>query len=317
MVLNLHVQDALTCDTGGDILHHYSPALGMPGRRVVSAFFLGVGEGGPDVGLPPVNDPEDPATWTDEYKRNSQPVQEVVDKMREDIKNTQDEWRGSFIKFDDSYHQVHDVNTKRMVTWEKKRTKLQRACENLRDSLDRLLSAKTMCAQMQDDELPHMFTIKGTEPKRFRRFGDIKGCVRQDAETGEFAPITCECIAGNEQTGCGDAVGLTGNTLSCTHILEEELPKLPMAEFFDNGGACSIHSHDAWSDAIISKDAFKDPEGTTQAAISPLLTSALSVLPQCTAMHQRADPCLRSSCSKAGSKACHWSSFLVNVDEKQ
>lgn len=332
MVLHSHLLEPLTCHAEGDTSQHYSQAGGMvrshkatafmPNwiyRNVLGMFGLGyskpkvAAEGGSVAGEKVENDPKDPSTWTESFKAASPAVREVMAHMQENITNTQNAWRDSFVKFDDAYRNLHSVNAGRMAAWETQKAKLTSACEKLRDSMERLHAAKAMCAQMQGEELAQLFKVKGTEPKRFHRFGDIQGCVRQDIETGELKPYPCECIAGDEKTGCVDAVGLTGNTLSCTHILEHELPNLPLADFFSDGGACRINSKDAWSNAIVPKSAVaKLAADLQEQALSPILASALSVLPQCVSISQRAVS-FPEGCQ---SKACSWGSFLVTVDER-
>jgi len=333
MVFHLHLHDPLTCDAEGDTSHHYSQVDGVEHDHTATAFMpsfirnnlfglFGFGYSKPKVaegvaGDKIANDPNDPSTWTESFKADSPAVREVIGHMQENITNTQNSWRDSFIKFDDAYQNLHSVDVGRMAAWQTHKAKLTSACEKLRDSLERLHEAKAMCSQMQEEELAQMFKVKGTEPKRFKGFGNIQGCVRQDIETGEFKPYQCECIAGDEKTGCVDAVGLTGNTLSCTHILEHELPNLPMAGFFNDGGACRINSKDAWNDPIVPKNAVaKLAADAREQALSPILASALCVLPQCVSIYQRAVSFLEGSQSKAASKACLWGSFLVTVDER-
>lgn len=334
MVLNNHLREALGNDAVQQLFHNCTSSSSRPKHQVLSAFedakpddkdagaeapkeggekaaAKGAAEGdkGEKKVVDPmaaiVNDPNDPSTWTEKYKLQSPPVKEAFEQMQQNIQDATSDWRRGFIKLDESYEQVHDLNGQRMKKWEQYKNKLQSSCERLRDALDGLYEAKGMCAMMQDQELPTLFKVKGNEPKRFKRFGKIKGCVRQDPETGLFTPAECECIAGNEMAGCVDSVGSMGNTLSCTHILEKELPNLPMGSYFEAGGACRINSDDPWNLPIISKDKFeKDFKRAAQAAVHPL--AALAVPASSEERHRHS----------ASSKSRSWDAFLVDASEK-
>lgn len=239
------------------------------------------------------NDPNDPSTWTEKFKASSPQVKEYVIKLQEDINNLQAKWRDGYIRFDKNYHTVHDAHVARGLAWEEHRTRLQRSCEKLRDSLDRINEAKEMCTRMQGEEMPALFRLKAKDPVRFKRFGDIKGCLRQNFETGQYETANCECIAGTEQSGCTDAVGNVGNTLSCSHILNDQIPNMPLADFFKDGGACRVNNKEAWNDPIVSKKAFGPMMGVDEQAICPEAVNAMSVMPQCVSMLQRDTPCKR------------------------
>jgi hypothetical protein len=217
-------------------------------------------------------------TWSEDMKAQSPAVKEQVRNMQTAIDEDQSKWRDGLVRFSEAYRGVHEQQAARMAQYTVLSTKLQRNCERLRDALDRLLEAKDMCSRMQDEELPGMFKISAKDPKRFKRFGDIQGCVRMNFDTGLWEPDKCECLAGMPSTGCIDAVGKVGNTLSCTHILETQLPSLPMAKFFEDGGECSIKNNEAWNDAIIPGNAFDKKPAESSVGLEAL--SLISVLQQ-------------------------------------
>jgi len=248
------------------------------------------------------------------FLRASPQIQQRVADLQKGIDEMQSKWRDGIMQFDGAYQHVHDTNVARMSSWMEQRTRLQRSCEKLRDALDRIMEAKEMCTRMQGEELAALFRIKAKDPKRFARFGDIKGCIRQNIETGEFEPEKCECIAGTENTGCLDAVGNVGNTLSCTHILNYRLPNMPLADFFKDGGACRVNSKEAWNDPIVAKEAFGSTDLKKQSIDQ--VTNVLSVLPQCIPMSQTTLPSRTNSQGKLASKRCQLDAFLVTVDAK-
>lgn len=223
---------------------------------------------------------------TETFKAHTPEVQARVMKLQENITEMQSKWHAGLGRYDAAYGNVHERHVERMKDWEVLRTRLERKCDSLRDAVDRLTEAKEMCSRMQGEELPALFKSKAKDPDRFARFGDIQGCVRQDLDTGQFVPEKCECVAGTEKAGCTDAVGLIGNTLSCSHILNKKLPEMPVADFFKDGGACRINSSEPWNDAIVNKSEFTDyllqnREVVNKASIGMLASSAMSVLPQC------------------------------------
>lgn len=213
-------------------------------------------------------------------------VTQYFQDLQDSITDKQAKWRDGLINLDAGYTGVSGAHVARMNTWNGNKDKLQRQCEQLRDAVDRLNESKELCAKMQDEELPELFKIKVKDPKRFRRFGMPQGCVKMNLETGHVEPDKCECIAGTEKEGCIDAVGLTGNTLSCTHILNEQFPNMPLASFFTEGGACRVsgrvESKDAWSEEIIPKSVFGGLLGTNQVKSAAMgeMSLAVCALPQ-------------------------------------
>lgn len=278
MVFGLDFHDAVACDARDDWLDHYPVVVGrMTGLRTSFAE-------GEDAGAEAV----DEANFSEKVKIQSPPVQEYAKELQTIIDGDQAKWREGLMGFEAAYNKVHKAQKERMDMYEKLGTRLQRTCEKMRDGLDRLLEAKEMCMRMQEQELPAMFKIKAKDPKRFKRFGKISGCVRLDPDTGLYSANKCECLAGLLSTGCVDAVGKVGNTLSCTHILETELPALPMAQFFQDGGECSIKNNEAWNDAIIGRHAFDHKPPTQQSVMGPEAVSVVSVLLQGAAQHTSA-----------------------------
>lgn len=250
-------------------------------------------------------DPNDPAHWSENYKRASEPVQKFITKEQEDIVQMQKTWREKLIAYDNSYTKLHNTGLARMNAWEVGRTRLERECNKLRDKLDQLMEAKELCARMQDEELPAMFTVKAKDPARFRRFGDIKGCVHKNLETGAFEKAPCECIDGTEKLGCKDSVGNIYNTLSCSHILNKLVPSQPFASYFAEGGACRINSKEAWNDGIVDKSVFEKSATLHKESIDLGVTDVLSVAPQCVHLTSRTQ--LRDT---SAAKARRWSDFL-------
>jgi len=270
MRFSQHLQDALMSDVSNGELHQCTVPAGHVRAPHTASSFL----------EPNVDDPNDPTTWSEKFKAQEPGVQNFVKDLQAGVDEMQSKWRDGFMRMDKAYNAVHASNGARMQAWDQLSTRLQRKCERLRDGLDRLLEAKEMCNRMQNEELPALFKIKAKDPDRFARFGNVKGCIRQDVETGEFVPASCECVAGTESSGCTDAVGNIGNTLSCSYILNYKLPNMPMADLFTDGGACRINSKEAWNDPIVAKGAF-DKSKQKEAALGLEVTNILSVLPQC------------------------------------
>lgn len=200
-------------------------------------------------------------------------------------------------------YKMKDAYTKLMNEYEQARHPLEKDCNQVRNTLQKIGEENQECEDVQFTNLGNAFEKRAKNPSN----PPIKGCVDYKNDQALHEKSDCGCAAGSEEDGCKDAKIETDHTLGCTQLRKRVLPPMNLWTMTSPGGACYVGKDTWFNQGMLMNgepSAFKMPNSADAASMPlPLLAAPPPTTQVARRAAERVPPAKRACARKNRARA--------------